>query len=70
MVELLTCREKIFIDKPKQPGFSIALLRQAFAEQDGIHLATYGQPRRDRRLAKAMRHEEHQPGDVTASALA
>jgi hypothetical protein len=35
--DLLARREKVIIDASKQPGFSVARLRQAFAEQDEIH---------------------------------
>jgi regulator of RNase E activity RraA len=36
-VTLLTRREKVIIDAAKSPGFSVARLRQAFAEQEEIH---------------------------------
>jgi regulator of RNase E activity RraA len=36
-VDLLARREKVIIDAAKAPGFSVARLRQAFAEQDEIH---------------------------------
>ena len=36
-VALLARREKVIIDAAKTPGFSVARLRQAFAEQDEIH---------------------------------
>jgi regulator of RNase E activity RraA len=36
-VALLTRREKVIIDAAKSPGFSVARLRQAFAEQEDIH---------------------------------
>ena len=36
-VDLLTRREKVIIDAAKAPGFSVARLRQAFAEQEEIH---------------------------------
>ena len=36
-VALLARREKVIIDAAKAPGFSVAKLRQAFAEQDEIH---------------------------------
>jgi regulator of RNase E activity RraA len=36
-VDLLARREKVIIDAAKTPGFSVARLRQAFAEQDEIH---------------------------------
>jgi len=35
--DLLARREKVIIDASKQPGFSVARLRQAFAEQEEIH---------------------------------
>jgi len=34
---LLARREKVIIDAAKSPGFSVARLRQAFAEQEEIH---------------------------------
>jgi Aldolase/RraA len=34
---LLARREKVIIDASKEPGFSVARLRQAFAEQEEIH---------------------------------
>jgi len=36
-VDLLARREKVIIDAAKSPGFSVARLRQAFAEQEEIH---------------------------------
>ena len=36
-VALIARREKVIIDASKSPGFSIARLRQAFAEQEDIH---------------------------------
>ena len=36
-VALLARREKVIIDAAKSPGFSVARLRQAFAEQEEIH---------------------------------
>lgn len=36
-VALLTRREKVIIDAARAPGFSVARLRQAFAEVDEIH---------------------------------
>jgi regulator of RNase E activity RraA len=36
-VDLLARREKVIIDAAKAPGFSVARLRQAFAQQDEIH---------------------------------
>ena len=36
-VALIARREKVIIDASKAPGFSIARLRQAFAEQEDIH---------------------------------
>jgi len=36
-VALLARREKVIIDAAKAPGFSVARLRQAFAEQEEIH---------------------------------
>ena len=36
-VDLLARREKVMIDAAKSPGFSVARLRQAFAEQEEIH---------------------------------
>jgi regulator of RNase E activity RraA len=36
-VGLLARREKVIIDAAKTPGFSVARLRQAFAEQEDIH---------------------------------
>ena len=36
-VDLLARREKVIIDASKEPGFSVARLRRAFAEQDDIH---------------------------------
>jgi regulator of RNase E activity RraA len=36
-VDLLTRREKVVIEASKRPGFSIADLRKAFAEQSEIH---------------------------------
>lgn len=36
-VDLLARREKVIIDAAKAPGFSVARLRQAFAEQEEIH---------------------------------
>jgi regulator of RNase E activity RraA len=36
-VALLARREKVIIDAARAPGFSVARLRQAFAEQDEIH---------------------------------
>src|SRR5215469_6939798 len=36
-VGLLTRREKVIIDAARSPGFSVARLRQAFAEQEEIH---------------------------------
>jgi regulator of RNase E activity RraA len=36
-VALLARREKVIIDAAKTPGFSVAWLRQAFAEQEEIH---------------------------------
>ncbi len=36
-VDLLARREKVIIDAANAPGFSIARLRQAFAEQEEIH---------------------------------
>ena len=36
-VALLARREKVIIDAAKAPGFSVAKLRQAFAEQEEIH---------------------------------
>ena len=36
-VALIARREKVIIDASKSPGFSVARLRQAFAEQEDIH---------------------------------
>ena len=36
-VALLARREKVIIDAARSPGFSVARLRQAFAEQEEIH---------------------------------
>ena len=36
-VALLARREKVIVDAAKMPGFSVARLRQAFAEQEEIH---------------------------------
>ena len=36
-VELLARREKVIIDAARSPGFSVARLRQAFAEAEDIH---------------------------------
>lgn len=36
-VDLLARREKVIIEASKEPGFSVARLRRAFAEQDEIH---------------------------------
>jgi regulator of RNase E activity RraA len=36
-VALIARREKVIIDASKTPGFSVARLRQAFAEQEDIH---------------------------------
>ena len=36
-IDLLTRREKVVIEASKRPGFSIADLRKAFAEQSEIH---------------------------------
>jgi regulator of RNase E activity RraA len=36
-VALIARREKLIIDASKAPGFSIARLRQVFAEQEDIH---------------------------------